>query len=276
VVNQLVSEGGLSVQRACRAVNLSRAAYYRPETDVAARDAAVIEAFNELVAKHGRWGFWKCHDRMRLDGRPWNHKRTWRVYCAMNLNLPRRTKKRLIRPMQPLDAPSMPNEIWSLDFMSDCLYRGRRFRTLNVLDEGVREALAIEIDTSLPAPRVVRTLEQLEAWRGLPKAIRLDNGPELTSQEFTEWCDGKGIELRFIQPGKPNQNAFIERFNRSYRTEVLNGWVFESLDQVREITHDWLRSYNEERPHDALGNLPPALFRERLLARRNSTSELST
>jgi putative transposase len=276
VVNQLVSEGGLSVQRACRAVNLSRAAYYRPETDVAARDAAVIEAFNELVAKHGRWGFWKCHDRMRLDGRPWNHKRTWRVYCAMNLNLPRRTKKRLIRPMQPLDAPSMPNEIWSLDFMSDCLYRGRRFRTLNVLDEGVREALAIEIDTSLPAPRVVRTLEQLEAWRGLPKAIRLDNGPELTSQEFTEWCDGKGIELRFIQPGKPNQNPFIERFNRSYRTEVLNGWVFESLDQVREITHDWLRSYNEERPHDALGNLPPALFRERLLARRNSTSELST
>ncbi len=275
-MNQLVSEGGLSVQRACRAVNLSRAAYYRPETDVAARDAAVIEAFNELVAKHGRWGFWKCHDRMRLDGRPWNHKRTWRVYCAMNLNLPRRTKKRLIRPMQPLDAPSMPNEIWSLDFMSDCLYRGRRFRTLNVLDEGVREALAIEIDTSLPAPRVVRTLEQLEAWRGLPKAIRLDNGPELTSQEFTEWCDGKGIELRFIQPGKPNQNAFIERFNRSYRTEVLNGWVFESLDQVREITHDWLRSYNEERPHDALGNLPPALFRERLLARRNSTSELST
>ncbi len=275
-MNQLVSEGGLSVQRACRAVNLSRAAYYRPETDVAARDAAVIEAFNELVAKHGRWGFWKCHDRMRLDGRPWNHKRTWRVYCAMNLNLPRRTKKRLIRPMQPLDAPSMPNEIWSLDFMSDCLYRGRRFRTLNVLDEGVREALAIEIDTSLPAPRVVRTLEQLEAWRGLPKAIRLDNGPELTSQEFTEWCDGKGIELRFIQPGKPNQNPFIERFNRSYRTEVLNGWVFESLDQVREITHDWLRSYNEERPHDALGNLPPALFRERLLARRNSTSELST
>jgi putative transposase len=105
--------------------------------------------------------------------------------------------------------------------------------------------------------------------------VRRD-GPELTALNFTEWCAEKGIALRYIQPGKPNQNAFIERFNRSYRNEVLNGWVFESLDQVREITHDWLTSYNEERPHDALGNLPPTLFREQLLARQTSTSELST
>ena len=116
---------------------------------------------------------------------------------------------------QPLDAPLWPNEIWSLDFMSDSLYQGRRFRTLNILDEGVREALAIEVDTSLPAQRVVRALQQLEAWRGLPKAIRLDNGPELTSQYLADWCKSKGIELRFIQPGKPNQNAYIERFNRT-------------------------------------------------------------
>lgn len=177
---------------------------------------------------------------------------------------------------QPLDAPLWPNEIWSLDFMSDSLYQGRRFRTLNILDEGVREALAIEVDTSLPAQRVVRALQQLEAWRGLPKAIRLDNGPELTSQYLADWCKSKGIELRFIQPGKPNQNAFIERFNRSYRTEVLNGWLFASLDEVREITHQWLQSYNEERPHDALRNLPPAVFREQLLAGKNSTFELST
>ena len=108
--------------------------------------------------------------------------------AQMKLNLPRRTKKRLIRPMQPLDAPLWPNEIWSLDFMSDSLYQGRRFRTLNILDEGVREALAIEIDTSLPSQRVVRVLQQLEAWRGLPKAIRLDNGPELTSQYLADWC----------------------------------------------------------------------------------------
>ena len=129
-------------------------------------DVAIIEAFNAVVAQHGRWGFWKCHDRLRLDGHAWNHKRTWRVYCAMKLNLPRRTKKRLIRPMQPLDAPSLPNQIWALGFMSDSLYQGRRFRTLNILDEGVREALAIEIDTSLPAMRVVRALEQLDAGAG--------------------------------------------------------------------------------------------------------------
>ena len=218
-------------------MSLSRAAYYREENKSTARDAVVVEALNAVVARHGRWGFWKCHDWLRLAGHPWNHKRTWRVYCAMKLNLPRRTKKRLIRPIQPLDAPLWPNEIWSLDFMSDSLYQGRRFRTLNILDEGVREALAIEIDTSLPAQRVVRVLQQLEAWRGLPKAIRLDNGPELTSQHLANWCKSKDIELRFIQPGKPNQNAFIERFNRSYRTEVLNSWLFTSLDEVREIPH---------------------------------------
>ena len=148
-------------------------------------------------------------------------------------------------------------QIWSLDFMSDSLYQGRRFRTLNILDEGVREALAIEVDTSLPAQRVVRVLQQLEAWRGLPKAIRLDNGPELTSQYLADWCKDKGIELRFIQPGKPNQNAFIERFNQSYRTEVLNSCLFTSLDEVREITHQWLQSYSEERP----ARPPPCLPR---------------
>jgi len=106
-----------------------------------------------------------------------------------------------------------------------------------------------QVDASLPAARVVRVLEQLEAWRGLPKAIRLDNGPELTSQTLTDWCAEKGIELPYIQPGEPNQNAFIERFNRSYRSEVLSRWLFESLEQVQEITHDWIRSYNEESGH---------------------------
>jgi putative transposase len=273
---RLAKDQGLSISRSCQLVKLSRAAYYREENKFVMRDEPVVEALNAVVAKHGGWGFWKCHNRLRLEGHFWNHKRTWRVYRAMKLNLPRRAKKRLIRPIQPLDVPQLPNEVWSLDFMSDSLYQGRRFRTLNILDESVREALAIEIDTSLPAPRVVRALQQLEAWRGLPKAIRLDNGPELTSQYLADWCKDKGIELRFIQPGKPNQNAFIERFNRSYRTEVLNSWLFTSLEEVREITHQWLQSYNEERPHDALGNLPPVAFRERLLAGKNSTSELST
>lgn len=132
---------------------------------------------------------------------------------------------------------------------------GRRFRTLNVLDENVREGLAIEIETSLPAERVIRVLEQVVAWRGRPQAIRLDNGPELIAERFMSWSGERGIELRYIQRGKPDQNAFIERFNRMYRTEVLNAYVFESLDQIREISAEWLQSYNEERPHDALAGL---------------------
>ena len=159
--------------------------------------------------------------------------------------------------------------------MSDTLYGGRRFRTLNVLDEGVREGLAIEIDTSLPAERVVRVLEQVVAWRGQPQAIRLDNGPELIADRFMTWCVDRGIELRYIQPGKPDQNAFIERFNRTYRTEVLNAYVFESLDQVREITAEWLRSYNEERPHAALAGLPPTLYRAQLEARKFSIGSVA-
>ena len=160
--------------------------------------------------------------------------------------------------------------------MSGCLYQGRRLRTLKILDEGLREALAIEIDTSWPAARVVRTLQQLITWRGGPQAIGLDNRPELTAQRFTTWCAVMGIELRHLQPGKPKQNAFIERFKRSYRTEVLKGWLFAPLGEVREITHQWIITYNEERPHHAFGNLPPAGYRERLLAGLYSTWQRST
>ena len=276
VAGSLHTEHRFRVSRACQAVGPSRAAYYRQESRGSQRDEPVIEALNVVVAAHSRWGFSKCFERLRFCGHGWNHKRVHRVYCTLKLNLPRRGKRRLIRPVQPLLAPTGPNEIWSLDFMSDSLYSARRFRTLNVLDEGVREALAIEIDASLPAPRVVRTLERLRELRGLLQAIRLDNGPELISQVMTGWCEQHSIELRYIQPGKPDQNAFIEPFNRTYREEVLNAWVFDSLDEVREIAAAWIRQYNEERPHDALGSLPPTVFRKRLLAGLNSISELST
>jgi putative transposase len=170
--------------------------------------------------------------------------------------LPRRTKKRLpVRLRQPLTVIPHSNAVWAIDFMSDTLYGGRRFRTLNILDEGVREGLAIEIDTSLPAERVIRVLEQVLSWRGQPQALRLDNGPELLADRFITWCAERGIELRYIQPGKPDQNAFIERFNRTYRAEVLNAYVSESLDQGREISAAWLQSDNEDRPHDALSQL---------------------
>jgi putative transposase len=237
----------------------------------------VIEALNARVDRHPRWGFWKCYDRLRLDGRPWNHKRVLRIYRGMRLNLPRRTKKRVpTRLRQTLDVPAVPNAIWAIDFMSDALFHGRRFRTFNVLDEGVREALDIVIDTSIPGGRVVRTLEQLSRWRGLPQAIRCDNGPEILSQAFIDWCESHEVQIRYIQPGKPNQNAFVERFNRTYRDEVLDVHLFESLNQVREVTYRWLESYNETRPHDGLGRVPPAEFRRRIEEPGLSTFELST
>lgn len=166
----LVAEHGLSKTRACRAMNLSRSAYYRPGVGSAQRDQPVIDALNRLMELYPRWGFWLCFDRLRLDGHRWNHKRVHRIYKAMGLNLPRRKKRRLPdRIRQPLDAPAVVNKTWSIDFMSDALYSGKRFRTLNVIDDGVREVLSIVIDTSLPAGgRVVRTLNQIAAWRGMP------------------------------------------------------------------------------------------------------------
>lgn len=271
----MVNRGGLPIQRACQAAGLSRATYYRLVVNWAQRDGPVIEALTMLGATKPRWGFWKYVDRLHLDGHPWNHKRLWRVYCQLRLNLPRRTKRRLpVRLRQPFVVIPQPNVVWAVDFMSDTLYGGRRFRTLNILDEGVREGLAIEVDTSLPAERVIRVLEQVVSWRGQPQAIRLDNGPEFIAERFMSWCAERAIELRYIEPGKPDQNAFIERYNRTYRTEVLNAYVFESLEQVREISAEWLQSYNEERPHDALAGLPPATYRAQLEV-RSSPLEVS-
>lgn len=239
------------------------------------RDRPVIEVLNGLVTRRPRWGLWKLYDRSRLEGRQINHKRLHRVYCLMKLNLPRRTKRKPpIRLRQPLAAPKRLNEIWALDFMADALYGGRPFRTLNVIDEGNREVLGIEIATSIPARRVIRVMEQLIEINGRPRALRLDNGSELTSTAFTEWCAEQHIELRFIQPGKPDQNAFIERFNRTYRDEVLDAYVFDTLDQVREITESWLPEYNEERPHDSLGRVPPLTYLPRPQRPAESSYEL--
>jgi putative transposase len=261
VIELLTTEHRLSVRRACRLVGLARAAWYRPPASPAVRDAAVIDALQALVADHGRWGFRKCYDRMRLDGHPWNHKRVHRVYCELRLNLPRRTRRRVPpRFRQRLVAPTRLNEVWAIDFMHDALYGGRRFRILNVLDEGNREGLAIEVGASIPASRVIRVLSQLVALYGRPDRLRLDNGPELTSQALTEWCAQRGIGLQYIQPGKPVQNAFIERFNRTYREEVLNAYLFHSTQEAQQLSDAWLVDYNERRPHDALGRVPPLTY----------------
>jgi len=256
-------------------VGLSRAAWYQSPLDWQEKDADVIDALNALVEAHPRWGFWKYRARLRTQGYSWNHKRIYRVYCALGLNQPRRTKRRLPeRVREPLFAPERPDQVWSADFMSDTLYHGTRFRTFNIIDDFNREALAIEIDTSLRAPRVVRVLERLKEQGRIPDVLRVDNGPEFLSECLSQWCRDNGVLLQYIQPGKPNQNAYIERFNRTYRNEVLNLYLFRSLDEVREITGHWMMEYNDQRPHDALGKLPPTVYAERNAG--NSTLELST
>lgn len=235
----------------------------------------MIAALLAMVEHRRRWGFWKCYDRLRLDGQPWNHKRVHRVYCALGLNLPRRTKRRVpTRARQPLVAPVALNGVWALDFMHDALYGGRQFRTLNILDEANREALAIEVGTSLPAARVVRVLEQLIELYGRPAALRMDNGPELIAEVFVRWCEAHSIERLYIPPGKPDQNAFIERFNRTYREEVLDAYVFESLADVQTITDQWLPDYNDHRPHESLGRIPPTSFLPRPTTPTESTYEV--
>lgn len=276
-VQIMVEDHRLSRVRACQAVGLPRSALYKATPDQAAKDAPVIGAINAVLEKRPRWGFWKCFDRLRHDGHGWNHKRVYRVYCAMRLNLKRKVRRRLLtRERQPLLASTRLNQVWALDFMRDTLYDGRPFRTLNVIDEGNREALRIECGTSIPSARVVRVMNQLLEVYGRPQAIRLDNGPELTADAFVDWAKEHGVKLMFIQPGKPNQNAFIERFNRSFRQEVLDAWLFNAVSEVQTAADDWLTDYNECRPHDSLGSVPPVVFRTRVFNQEVSTSELST
>jgi putative transposase len=271
-----VREHQLPVQRACRVVRLSRTAYYQPPVPASRRDAAVIAALTDAVTRYPRWGFWKLFDRLRVEGWPWNHKHVHRVYCALRLNLPRRTTRRVPRRIrQPLAAPPRLNQTWALDFMTETLYDSRRVRLLAIIDEGNREGLEIAMGVSLPSRRVVRVRNELVALHGRPSAVRVDNGPEFTAQPFVDWCAEHGVATLYIQPGKPDQNAYIERFNRSYRTEVLNAHLFESIAELKALTNAWLRIYNSERPHDSLGRVPPLTFLPRPSSSGQSPFELS-
>lgn len=246
----------MSLGRACEVMDLSRSVYYyQSKKD----DHAVIDKLQDLSEKRPTEGFWKMYYRIRKEGMPWNHKRMHRVYKLLKLNMKRKGKRRLpARILQPLEAVNHINASWSMDFMSDSLLSGRKFRVLNLLDDYNREALAIEVDTSFRADRVIRVLEQVIEWRGIPQRIRVDNGPEFVSSRLGLWCEERNINLQFIQPGKPSQNAYIERFNGSFRRDVLDAYLFESLNQVRILADDWMNDYNYHRPHDALNGRSPA------------------
>lgn len=200
-------------------------------------------------------------NKIKQQGHPWNHKRVYRIYCEMGLNIRIKPKKRLpAREATALVQPIKPNICWSIDFMSDVLSNGRRFRTLNVIDDYNREALLIKPAMSLPARYVTRLIDEIASLRGYPNIIRVDNGPEFISMVFKEWANFNGIFIQYIQPGKPAQNGFIERFNRTYREDVLDMYIFENLNDVIRITQNWIISYNNERPHESLANLTPRDF----------------
>lgn len=245
----------VSLGRACNVMDLSRSVYYyQSKKD----DHTVIDKLQGMAEKRPTEGFWKMYFRIRKEGLTWNHKRVHRVYKLLRLNLKRKGKRRLpARILQPLETVNRINASWSMDFMSDSLLSGRKFRVLNLLDDFNREALAIEVDTSFRAERVIRVLEQVTEWRGFPDRIRVDNGPEFISSKLGLWCEEKKINLQFIQPGKPSQNAYIERFNGSFRRDVLDAYLFETLSQVRILADEWMNDYNYERPHDALNGRSP-------------------
>lgn len=238
-------------------------------------DSEVQSVLTTLTTKHAAIGFWQCCYRIWNKGYWWNHKRIYRIYTDMKLNIRRRSKRRLPeRVKQPLSIPTSPNQMWSIDFMSDSLVDGRKFRLFNVIDDFNRESLAIEVDTSLPSLRVIRVLEKLIAQRGAPANIRCDNGPEFISHKLEEWCNDetRKITLQFIQPGKPMQNAYIERKNGSIRRELLDAYLFYSLAEVRTMSHQWRIDYNAERPHKSLGYLSPLKYAEL----KSSEAALST
>jgi len=251
-----VQTHGLSERQACQMMHISRTAYryqvIKPD------DSEMIEQLLLIAERKPRWGFKKMYQYLRNQGHRWNHKRVHRVYCEQKLNLRVKPKKRLpSRDPKPLVQPKAANISWSLDFMSDSLMSGRAFRTLNIIDDFNREGLWIEIDTSIPAKRVTRVLEMITLWRGYPRQLRVDNGPELISRTLAEWAEKHKVELAFIQPGKPAQNAYVERFNRTFREAVLDAYLFSSIQEVRDIAEEWLEDYNTIRPHEALGGLPP-------------------
>ena len=227
-------------------------------------DDDVRQRLRELAVEYPRYGYRMLTDKLSRPECPVNHKRVYRLYREESLQLPKRRRKRIRSEKRaPLVPAERINQRWSMDFIHDMLATGRRFRAFAVLDNCARESLAIEPDFSLPGARVARVLDAIVTERGKPEEIVCDNGPEFRSRELDRWASRNGVRLHFIQPGKPTQNAFIESFNRTFRSECLGlNWFIDMEDAKRRI-EEWRCEYNERRPHSSLDRMPPSVFARR-------------
>ncbi len=247
------------ISRVCRIIRISRSSLsYRSLKE----DVSIEQHLLAHAQRHPREGFWKAYFRIRNTGIVINHKRVHRVYKQLGLALRRKVKKRLpARRKETLVQPALMHDTWSIDFVSDALTNGRKFRSFNIIDDYNREVLFIETDYSIKSSRVLWVLNHLVHKNRAPKKIRMDNGPEFIARIATQWSMVHGIEFKYTQPGKPTQNAYIERFNRTYRQDVLDSYLFESIEEVREINEQWMLDYNHYRPHDALDGMSPIMWK---------------
>jgi putative transposase len=261
IIAYLATAHQVSITRACKTIHFPKSMfYYRSVKD----DTAVIIKLKELAEQKPREGQDKFYDRIRAEGLIWNYKRVRRVYLMLGLNQRRRIRRRVpARVKQPLVQPQAINSVWSMDFMSDSLQTKRKFRTLNIMDDFNRKAISVEADFSFPSQSVVEALKRAIHENGKPDKIRVDNGPEFISSTLADWCKEQNIHLQYIQPGKPMQNGFIERFNRTFRQDVLDAYLFEDIMQVRLLAEEWMNDYNNKRPHESLGGITPNEFYER-------------
>jgi len=255
---RVVQEKQVTVRLACKAFSISEYCY-RYEAKLNEENEIIADWLIRLTHNQRNWGFGLCFLYLRnVKGYKWNHKRVYRIYKELELNLRIKPKKRIKREApKPLSVPTAPNEVWSMDFMHDNLSDSRSFRLFNVIDDYNREGLEIEADFSLPSQRVIRSLERIIEWRGKPKIIRCDNGPEYISTALQNWAKKQKIKLEYIQPGKPQQNAYIERYNRTVRYDWLNQYIFNTIEEVREFATKWLWVYNNERPNMGIGGITP-------------------
>lgn len=273
MIPKIRKDYSLSLTRTLGLVSISKTAYYhRPKKSKC--DQAIAMYLEALSDSHKRWGFDKMMLKAKLENKPWNHKRVYRIYRELGLNLKIKPRKRLPKgEAKVLIQPIESNLCWSIDFMSDVLWQGQKFRTFNVIDDFNREGLRIEPSYTLPAIKVTQLLDEIISVRGLPEMIRVDNGPEFVSHVFKKWAKSRSIFIHYIQPGKPAQNGFVERFNRTYREDVLDMNCFNSLKEVKAVTREWLAIYNEERPHESLSGLPPVMFRKRYSKKNTGKQE---